>query len=312
MKTDRLPVIVMVLGLSVGFLTDLGVVRAEPPTAAVIPRPTSIEPLSGEFLLTDSTAIVVTDGNPEVRQIADYLATQARTGTGSPPPVREDEGGRGAEANAIVLGISTDASLGEEGYSLTIEPYKVSLIAAKPCGLFRGVQTIRQLLTRRAAGSKESPRDEWLLPSMRINDKPRYQWRGMLLDCGRHFMTKDFVKRYIDLLAYHKMNVLHWHLTEDQGWRIEIKKYPKLTEVGAWRGEGKDRYGGFYSQEDIREIVAYAKSRYVTIVPEIEMPGHSLAALASYPRFSCSGGPFKVGTLWGVNDDVYCAGNNGT
>jgi hexosaminidase len=143
----------------------------------------------------------------------------------------------------------------------------------------------------------------------------------MLLDCGRHFMTKDFVKRYIDLLAYHKLNVLHWHLTEDQGWRIEIKKYPKLTEIGAWRQATRDdeqprdaagRYGGFYTQDDIREIVAYAKSRFVTIVPEIEMPGHCQAALASYPELSCTGGPFQVGTEWGVYDDVYCAGNDHT
>ncbi|MBU0616882.1 MAG: family 20 glycosylhydrolase, partial [Planctomycetes bacterium] len=138
----------------------------------------------------------------------------------------------------------------------------------------------------------------------------RYRWRGMLLDCGRHFMTKDFVKRYIDLLAYHKMNVLHWHLTEDQGWRIEIKKHPKLTEIGAWRGEGDERYGGFYTREDVKEIVEYAKSRYIAVVPEIEMPGHSLGALAAYPELSCTGGPFKVATRWGVHSEVYCAGND--
>jgi hexosaminidase len=141
----------------------------------------------------------------------------------------------------------------------------------------------------------------------------------MLLDCGRHFMTKDFVKRYIDLLAYHKLNVLHWHLTEDQGWRIEIKKYPRLTAEGAWRPATRadeqprdDRgcYGGFYSQDDIREVVAYAASRYVTIVPEIELPGHCLAALAAYPELSCTGGPLAVATQWGIYDDVYCAGND--
>jgi hexosaminidase len=132
----------------------------------------------------------------------------------------------------------------------------------------------------------------------------------MLLDCCRHFMSKAFVKRYIDLLAYHKMNVLHWHLTEDQGWRIEIKKYPKLTDVGAWRGQGDERYGGYYTQRDVREIVEYARSRYVTVVPEIEMPGHSMAALASYPWLGCKGKGYEVGTHWGVYSDVYCAGND--
>ena len=149
---------------------------------------------------------------------------------------------------------------------------------------------------------------ELALPAVEILDKPRFAWRGMLLDCGRHFMTKDFVKRYIDLLAYHKMNRLHWHLTEDQGWRIEINKYPKLTEIGAWRTyEDGTKYGGYYTQEEIKEVVAYAQSRFITVVPEVEMPGHSVAALSAYPKYSCTGGPFEVSTQWGVHKDVYCA-----
>jgi hexosaminidase len=160
-----------------------------------------------------------------------------------------------------------------------------------------------------------------VIPAAQIVDQPRYRWRGMLLDCGRHFMDKAFVKRYIDLLAYHKMNVLHWHLTEDQGWRIEIKKYPKLAEISAWRkttrsseltADPQGRYGGFYSQDDVREVVEYARSRYITVVPEIEMPGHSQAALAAYPELSCTGGPFEVQTEWGIHKEVYCAGNDKT
>jgi hexosaminidase len=208
-----------------------------------------------------------------------------------------------------------DTSLGEEGYELTVAPTSVVLRAPQAQGLFYGVQTFRQLLppeAERPARNRTKVAKTWRIPCTRIIDQPRYPWRGMLLDCCRHFMAKDFVKRYIDLLAYHKMNVLHWHLTEDQGWRIEIKRYPRLTAIGAWRGEGDERHGGFYTQEDIRDIVAYARSRHVTIVPEIEMPGHSVAALAAYPELSCTGGPFKVSTRWGVHEDVYCAGNERT
>jgi hexosaminidase len=282
----------------------------QPPAPAIIPQPMAIETRPGAFALGDSTAILVSGKDSEVGVVAEYLAMQLRESTGLSLAVKEAGAGQAALQSAITLSIATDASLGDEGYELAVESSGVSLKAAKACGLFRGTQTVRQLLSGGgAAGNASGP---WPLSAVRIIDRPRYPWRGMLLDCGRHFMTKDFVKRYIDLLAYHKMNVLHWHLTDDQGWRIEIKKYPKLTEIGAWRGKGKERYGGFYTQEDVREIVAYAKSRYVTIVPEIEMPGHSLAALASHPELSCTGGPFSVGTQWGVFDDVYCAGSDST
>lgn len=174
---------------------------------------------------------------------------------------------------------------------------------------FYAVQSLMQLLPWTEVGVKETIE----FPSVQIDDQPRFFWRGMLLDCSRHFMEKDFVKRYIDLLAMHKMNVLHWHITEDQGWRIQIDKYPLLTEVGAWRTENDSSiYGGFYSKEDIREIVAYAESRHITVVPEIEMPGHCQASLAAYPEYSCTGGPFEVETEWGVFKEIYCAGNDST
>jgi hexosaminidase len=253
-----------------------------------------------------------------------------------------------------MLGFESDeTTLGDEGYAITIVQNGAILHARTAAGLSRGVQTFRQLLPiePERAVNPASASGQWQIPCVRIIEVPRYPHRGMLLDCGRHFMSKEFVKRYIDLLAYHKLNVLHWHLTEDQGWRIEISKYPKLTEIGAWRTitrdsertesqdgrdgrttqatepqDGRDgrttqatrttpptgRYGGFYTQDDVREIVAYAASRYIAVIPEIEMPGHSLAALASYPELSCTGGPFEVGTQWGIYDDVYCAGNERT
>ncbi len=153
------------------------------------------------------------------------------------------------------------------------------------------------------------------LPQIHIVDKPRFRWRGVHLDSSRHFFPKEWVKKLIDLAAYYKLNTFHWHLTDDQGWRLEVKKYPRLTEVGAWRRETMEDgepYGGFYTQEDIKEVVDYARRRFITIVPEIEMPGHSLAALAAYPELSCTGGPFKVGTEWGVMNDVFCAGSEET
>ena len=170
-----------------------------------------------------------------------------------------------------------------------------------------GIQSIRQLIPRK---TKNNP-TKILIKCMEIHDYPKFKWRGLLLDCCRHFMEKDFVKKYIDLLAFHKMNVLHWHLTEDQGWRIEIDKYPKLTEIGAWRKDKNgDLYGGYYSKEDIREIVEYAKSRHIEIIPEIELPGHSIAAIASYPNLSCTGEKINVETDWGVFKDIYCAGED--
>jgi hexosaminidase len=182
-------------------------------------------------------------------------------------------------------------------------------------GLFRGSRTLIQLLEQgRATGS---------LPCLTITDWPRFPWRGMHLDVCRHFFPVEFVKKYIDLLARYKMNSFHWHLTEDQGWRIEIKSHPKLTEVGAWRkgsqvGPYSRReydsipYGGFYTQDEIREVVAYAAARHINVVPEIELPGHAMAALAAYPHLGCTGGPYEVQKGWGVFEDVFCAGNDST
>lgn len=294
---------------------------------AVIPLPAKLVASPGSFRITSATRIVV-DLRPEVRAIGEALKAYLHQATGLTCECIDFAGGLSPE-NAIHLSGPTGAGR-DESYGLRVRPNTVSLEAESPEGLFRGVQTIRQLLKRgimhtrlpesSAKGAADSRYDTyWTMPCVQISDAPRHLHRGMLLDCGRHFMPVEFVKRYIDLLAYHKMNVLHWHLTEDQGWRIEIKKHPKLTEIGAWRKATRDderprdaqgRYGGFYTQEQIRDVVAYAKSRYVTVIPEIEMPGHALAALAAYPELSCNGKPLEVCTQWGVFDDVYCAGND--
>lgn len=210
--------------------------------------------------------------------------------------------------------------LGEEGYYLEVSSTEISLSAANPIGLFYGSVTLLQLLDEGERLGRSGS-----VPTVNISDSPRFSWRGMHLDVGRHFFTVDFVKRYIDLIAMHKMNRFHWHLTEDHGWRIEIKKYPKLTEIGAWRSESlvghyNDkphrfdgiRYGGFYTQDEIREVVEYAATRFITVVPEIEMPGHSEAALAAYPELACTEGPFEVEKVWGIHEDVYCAGKETT
>ncbi len=196
----------------------------------------------------------------------------------------------------------------DEEFDLSINENGIIIKATYPQGAMRAIQTLRQILP---PNFEANPIQNVILPTLAIHDSPRFPWRGMLLDCSRHFMEKEFVKRYIDLLALHKMNTLHWHITDDQGWRIEIKQYPKLTEVGAWRTlKDGSRYGGYYSQEDIREIVAYAQERHINIVPEIEMPGHCTAALAAYPELACTDGPFEVETDWGVFKDIYCVGKD--
>ncbi len=196
-----------------------------------------------------------------------------------------------------------EPGLVDESYRLVISADGLELSATSRTGLFRGTQTVRQLMD--AAGET--------IPCGVIEDWPGFRWRGMLLDCGRHYMPMDVIRETIDQLAYHKFNVLHWHLTEDQGWRLEVPGYPRLTEVGSWRQKPDgSQYGGYYTSEQVRAIVAYAAERFITVVPEIELPGHSVAALAAYPEFSCKGQPLEVETQWGIFKDVYCAGNDST
>ncbi len=217
----------------------------------------------------------------------------------------------------ILLSISENKKLKKEGYELTVDKNGIK-IAGDAAGVFYGVQTLRQLLIK--------TEDKTVVPYVHVIDNPRFEWRGMHLDVSRHYFDKEFIKKYIDILAQHKLNVFHWHLTDDQGWRIEIDKYPKLTEVAAWRAgdgeapwdydingaeEGKPKYGGFYTKDDIREVLAYAKERFVTVVPEIELPGHSWSVLHAYPNLSCTGKEWHRGKLWSFSDP-YCVGNEET
>ncbi len=210
--------------------------------------------------------------------------------------------------------------LGKEGYRLEIAPDRVLAQAPQPNGLFYAMQTLRQLLPPALFSQKAARGVDWSLPCLEIEDQPRFAWRGAMLDTARHFMPKSFVLKFIDLLALHKLNSFHWHLTEDQGWRIEIMRYPRLTEVGAWRTEtlvghfdgSFDNlvfdgmpHGGFYTQDDIREVVAYAQARFINVVPEIEMPGHSQAAVAAYPDLGNTGQQLAVSTIWGIHEHVF-------
>ena len=251
----------------------------------ILPSPQQFELKEGKFLFDASTGVFADSVFFEQIPYLKSISSQPLNG----------------ESTTIAL--LYEGAFSDEEYILDISEDTIAISATTSEGIIRGIQTLRQLLPLQKKSA--------YIPALSIHDYPRFSWRGMLLDCSRHFMEKDFVKRYIDLLALHKMNVLHWHLTEDQGWRIEIEQYPKLTEIGAWRTQ-KDGsiYGGFYTKEDIREIVAYAKERHITVVPEIELPGHSLAALSSYPQLSCTGGPFEVENDWGVFKDIYCAGND--
>ncbi len=294
-----------------------GALRASDATLiAVIPRPVSVTPGSGHFRLTSRTVIWTDASSAAVgRQLARYL----EPATGFSFAVRI---GGSVPANAIVL--RRDAGLrrlGSEGYTLGVRSTGITARAPDAAGLFYAVQTLRQLLPPEIFREAPVTGVEWRIPVVAIEDSPRFGWRGAHLDVGRHFMPKEFVKKYIDLLALHKLNTFHWHLTEDQGWRLEIEKYPLLTEVGAWRRESLvgrqgsqrdttqwlydgERHGGFYTRDDAREIVAYAQARHITVVPEIEMPGHALAAIAAYPELGVTGEKLEVGRRWGIYSDI--------
>jgi len=277
-------------------------------TISIIPKPKSFILSEGVFKLKPNTKIFYDQNS---KRVADYLTEVINPATGFnfEPQIWN---GR-VETNSVILSLTSANNYGKEGYSLAINPFNVIIEANELNGLFYGIQSLRQIFDAHINSVARVEGIDWELPAVLILDKPEFVWRGLNLDCCRHFMSKEFVKRYIDLLAYHKFNTLHWHLTEDQAWRIEIKKYPELTNKGGYRiYDDGSKNGGFYTQEDIKEVVAYAESRFVTVVPEIEMPGHSTAAISCYPEISCTGGPFEVGTLWGIYYDIYCAGNEKT
>ncbi len=290
----------------------------------VIPAPAIVDKKPGRFRIIPGFRILSTSNDGDVLKIINSFAEKLRKIDGLDVPISAGSKGE-IRDNILVIDLSSKKShLGNEGYELEINPNSIYLYAYKPAGLFYGVQTLLQLFPPQLETGLDLPTLITItLPCVKIIDTPRFPYRGMHLDVGRHFFPVSFIKKYIDILAVHKFNTFHWHLTEDQGWRIEIKQYPKLTEISSYRdetlvGHYRDRphkfdgqkHGGFYTQQEIRDIVRYAKDRYITIIPEIEMPGHSVAAIAAYPELSCTDGPFEVSTIWGVKEDVYCAGND--
>lgn len=280
----------------------------------VIPQPQEIVLArdTTPFIIDRSTTIVYPATNEKMHRTADFLATFIKEMTGTEVRVSDKE----KSSNAIILAV--DSTMGHpEGYKLQITPEKVLLTGGSEAGVFYGIQTIHKALPILKDGKVAAA-----LPAGTVTDFPRFRYRGFMIDVGRHFFPVSYLKQMIDLMALHNINYFHWHLTEDQGWRIEIKKYPKLTEIGSKRDstiidwetkkfDGKP-HSGFYTQDEAREIVRYAADRFITVVPEIDLPGHTTAALASYPELGCTGGPYKVLCSFGVFPDVLCAGNDQT
>ncbi len=289
----------------------------------IIPAPVSLVTMPGVFCFSENSSIIISPLNEETKIAGERLAELLYRSTGVNIRVVE---GRKAVSRSIFMSIDTTLDMGPEGYTLEVTSKKILLKSPTAEGLFRGTQTIRQLLPPQVESMSDTNNiKDFTVPECIIKDEPRFRYRGMHLDVCRHMFSVDEIKRYIDVMALNKFNTFHWHLTEDQGWRIEINTYPDLTAKGSVRkqtlighgGVSPEKYdgtpyGGFYTQEEVRDIVRYASDRFITVVPEIEMPGHSLAALTAYPSFSCTGGPFEVAQTWGVFDDIYCAGKDTT
>jgi hexosaminidase len=296
---------------------------------SIIPKPNLVENRQGSFQINAQTRIYFPEKSVEIgwdiaAQALQILFTKP---LGQPPtaqPFRVLEGGEVStdRANSIFLIENKKLVPNAEGYILDVFPEKIVITASTANGAFYGIQTLRQLMPAEIENAPQNSEKTWSAAACHIEDAPRFRYRGLHLDVCRHFFGVDFVKKYIDLLALHKMNTFHWHLTDDQGWRIEIKQFPRLQEISASRKEtlvghysdnpqkfdGKE-YGGFYTQTEIKEVVAYAKKQFVTVLPEIEMPGHAQAAISAYPNLGCTGKTIDVATKWGVFEDVFCAGN---
>ena len=291
-----------------GLMSSCGSVQEEA-NYQIIPLPQEIVTSQvNPFILKSGVKILYPEGNEKMQRNAQFLADYLKTATGKDFSIEAGTEGK----NAIVLALGSEVE-NPESYQLKVTDQGVTITAPTEAGVFYGIQTLRKSLPI-ALGADVA------LPAVEIKDAPRFGYRGAHFDVSRHFFTIDEVKTYIDMLALHNMNRLHWHITDDQGWRLEIKKYPKLTEIGSQRSgtvigrnsgeyDGKP-YGGFYTQEQAKEIVAYAAERYITVIPEIDLPGHMQAALAAYPELGCTGGPYEVWRQWGVSEDVLCAGND--
>jgi hexosaminidase len=282
----------------------------------IIPEPVLLNISSGKFMLTESTNIV---SHQVLLNLCNYLKNLLIPATGFNLIIKETEE-QIINGTSINLKLTDDKKdLGFEGYNIEVSTKDINITAPHPAGIFYGIQTLKQLLPPEIENNSKVEDIDWQIPCLKIEDFPRFSWRGYMLDEARHFHGKEVVKKLLDLMALIKLNKFHWHLTDDQGWRIEIKKYPKLIEIGSKRQEthvggrfSKKRDGiphtGHYSQVEIKEIIDYAKDRFIQIIPEIDIPGHTRAALASYPNLSCKGYPFKVSTHWGFHKDVMCVG----
>lgn len=283
--------------------------------ASIVPLPKKCIAKKGEFVITPSTRIFTDDTSKVSLAAAGALNDRLEQAAGFTLRVSR---GKSSKGN---ISCRTSSAFGNNSaYRLSVKPAAIEITAGGPQGIFYAMQTLRQLLPPQIESQSVADKDlKWAVPCVEIEDAPAFAYRGLMLDVSRHFIPVDEVKRQIDLMAFHKLNVLHWHLTDDQGWRIEIKKYPRLTSKGGVREKtvkgymwDKDRswnlekHGGFYTREQIKEIVDYASSKLIEVIPEIEMPGHSVAALSAYPVLSCSGGPFEVEGRWGVFNDIYC------
>lgn len=276
----------------------------------VIPLPNTIQLQdAAPFELTSGVRIYYPKKNIAMQRNALYLSDYLQDVFGEKAKVKAGKAKRGIR---LVLDTKIE---NPEGYTISVDAKGVTIAGSTEAGVFYGIQTLRKALPLQVKGSVS-------LPAVKIYDEPRFAYRGMMLDASRHFESVENVKKFIDILVLHHVNRFHWHLTDDQGWRIEIKKYPRLTEIGSKRketviGRNSGKYdgiphGGFYTQDELREVVKYAQERYITIIPEIDMPGHMLGALAAYPELGCTGGAYEVWTKWGVSDDVLCIGNDKT
>ncbi len=299
--------------LSILLIAMLMACQTEPPQQGynsginIVPQPNHIENGEGNFILNQSTQWVIAD--EDLKPVVDFYAGKLKQSTGF-------DFGYAAEKpskNYIFVQLDQSITVNDEGYLIAVSKDGVEVRAKAAQGIFYGLQTVLQLLPAEVESSLLVKNVTWSIPVVEILDEPRFSWRGMHLDVCRHFLPVENIKKHLDMMAMFKLNTFHWHLTEDQAWRIEIKKYPKLIELGSRRLEGEGfEYAGHYTQEDVKEIVAYAAERFITVVPEIELPGHALAALVAYPEYSCTGGPFTVRNVWGVEPDVYCAGKEDT
>lgn len=269
----------------------------------LIPYPQQIEKRDGYFELNKSFTI---ECDEEFSNEKEFLTVLLSNHFTKSIKVKDED-----NSSTILFSKIDPSTENSEMYELDVSSSQIEIRAVNPQGILHGIQTLRQLfITAFQTGEK---REKWYLPALTIKDSPAFEHRGLLLDVCRHFFDKEVVKKYIDALYYYKMNVLHLHLTEDQGWRMPIDKYPLLNEISSWRLDSAgNKYGGFYTKDELKELVDYAEDRYITIIPEIELPGHSQAALAAYPQFSCTGGPIEVVNDWGVFKEIYCAGNDST